>query len=339
MGKKYLKAQGRVLWNPKGYAFLSGQGPSEDIFIPPEGLNSAMNGDLVEVRVYRDRKGLRGMVTAVLERSGTTVTGIYTRLKKRGVIEPFRPFPYSVVVPHGYESTATSGDTVSATVIPPKTVKRISSVSARVDRTINIPDAVGDDLRSVATRYGIPWNFPDEVEEEAEKVSDIDMRTELSRRVDLRERMLFTIDGVSAKDFDDAVGIERLDDGAFLLTVAIADVSHLVMRGSSLDREAWNRGFSVYFPETAVPMLPEVLSAGVMSLNPGEDRLAVVAEMRLGPRAGILGFRCYEAVIRSRARLTYEEIGPFLEGTALSPANDPEIDWRLKALHTMASHL
>ncbi|HDP23911.1 MAG TPA: VacB/RNase II family 3'-5' exoribonuclease [Deltaproteobacteria bacterium] len=339
MGKKEQRAKGKILWNPKGYAFLSPQDSHEDIFIPAQGLNSAMDGDVVEVRVYHDRKGLRGSVTAVLSRAKTTVTGRYTRMKKGGLIQPLSPFPYTVKVPPGFEATARSGDIVTASIIPPKSAAGINSVAARVDSLLNIPEDVGDDLRYVATKHGIPWSFPDEVEIEAERVSHVDVERELSQRVDLRERVLFTIDGSTAQDFDDAVGLEKNSDGTFLLTVAIADVSHLVRRNSSLDREAFSRGFSVYFPETAIPMLPHVLSNGAMSLKPGEDRLAVVAEIHLGPRGRITGSRCYEAVIRSRARLTYEEINPFLEGTGQTPVDDQDIMWRLTALHSLTSHL
>lgn len=114
----------------------------------------------------------------------------------------------------------------------------------------------------------------------------MDMACELGRRKDLRERVLFTIDGVNAKDFDDAVGIEKLQDGTFLLTVAIADVAHAVRPGTALDREARERSFSVYFPEIAIPMLPEALSNGAMSLKPGLDRLAMAVEIVIGPRGG-----------------------------------------------------
>jgi ribonuclease R len=143
---------------------------------------------------------------------------------------------------------------------------------------------------------------------------------------------MFTIDGSDARDFDDAVGFETIDRGNVLVTVAIADVSHVVRPGVRWTREARRRGFSVYFPETCIPMLPEVLSSGAMSLMPGADRLAVCLETVLGPGGDVLDSRAFEAVVRSSARLTYEAVGPFLEGGGDAHAFGQGIASRLKGL-------
>ncbi|HNY67005.1 MAG TPA: VacB/RNase II family 3'-5' exoribonuclease [Deltaproteobacteria bacterium] len=334
-----MKIQGRVHWNAKGFAFVVPEEGRDDVFVPPEGLMGAMNGDLVEVWAHREKRGLRGEVLSVIKRNPTTVSGTYREKKKRGIIIPFDPFPYTVVVPHECRGTVRDGDLVTAVVTPPKDVSRTRSVTARIERLLDIPENTADDLRYVAIKYGLPWLFPEEVEREALKVSRIRMEEELPRRRDLRDRVLFTIDGVTAKDFDDAVGIEKLGDGSFLLTVAIADVAHLVKKGTLLDREAFNRGFSVYFPEEAIPMLPEVLSNGVLSLKPEEDRLVIAVEIRLGPRGKVLEVDCFDAVIHSRARLTYEELNPFLKKGASPDTLDPEVARRVVELHRMAGHL
>jgi ribonuclease R len=334
-----MKIQGKVHWNAKGFAFVVPEAGRDDVFVPPEGLMGAMNGDLVEVWAHREKRGLRGEVLAVLKRSPTTVSGTYREKKKQGIIIPFDPFPYTIVVPRECRGVVRDGDLVTAMVNPPRAVERTRSVTARIERLLDIPENTGDDLRYVAIKYGLPWLFPDEVEREALKVSRVRMEDELERRRDLRGRILFTIDGVTAKDFDDAVGIERLDHGNFLLTVAIADVSHLVKKGTPLDREAYNRSFSVYFPEEAIPMLPEVLSNGVMSLKEGEDRLVIAVEIRLGPRGKILGVDCFDAVIHSRARLTYEGLNPFIKTGEKPPALDPEVAERVLLIHRMAGHL
>jgi ribonuclease R len=334
-----MKVRGKLIWNPKGYGFVESKGLSEDVFIPPEGLNSALDGDLVEVDVYRDRKGLRGRVSSVLDRTRLSISGRYIKLRKFGVLEPAKPFPYAIHIPLGAEGDARNGDMVVATIIPPKAAGRVSALTAKVERSLDIPSDVGEDLQLVAAKFGLSWRFPEEVEREAHKASRIDMAGELSRRRDLRDRVLFTIDGINAKDFDDAVGIETLEDGTHLLTVAIADVAQVVKDGTLLDREARSRSFSVYFPEIAIPMLPEVLSNGVMSLKPREDRLAVVVEIRIGPKGKVISYDCFEAVIRSRARLTYEEVGPFLEGISSGSGFDEEVSSRLLLLHRLTEHL
>ncbi|HQP32138.1 MAG TPA: VacB/RNase II family 3'-5' exoribonuclease, partial [Deltaproteobacteria bacterium] len=315
----------------------SDEGP--DVFVPAGDLLSAMDGDIIEVEAFKDRKGLRGRVVSVLTRGTTTISGRYHRAKKWGTLEPNRPFPYTIIIPHGAEAGAQSGDLVMARIEPPKHEKRIDAVSAQVVHTLNIPDDVGDDLRFVATKHGLPWLFPEEVQAEAERAAAFDLAVELKRRRDLRDRLLFTIDSATARDFDDAVGIETLPDGGCRLTVAIADVAHMVKAGTPLDQEAFNRAFSVYFPEACIPMLPEVLSNGVCSLNPQADRLAMVAEMRLGPRGKLLDYDCYEAVIRSGARLTYEAVSPWLTGQAGPPAANAPVLKALKALHRMMGYL
>jgi ribonuclease R len=334
-----MKIKGRLFWNPKGYAFVEPKGSGEGIFIPPEGLNSALDGDSVEVDARPDRKGMRGRVVSILERSSLVVNGRYIRSRKFGILEPAKPFPYTIIVPLGAQGGAQSGDMVVATIIPPKVAKKVSALTARVERSLDIPEDVGEDLRFVSARYGLSWRFLQDVEDEAQRVSRIDFAAELSRRRDLRERVLFTIDGINAKDFDDAVGIEQLPDNTYLLTVAIADVAHVVKSRSLLDHEARSRSFSVYFPEIAIPMLPEVLSNDAMSLKPGEDRLAVAAEIHLGPRGKVISYECFEAVIRSRARLTYEEVGPFLEGISPAKGFAEEIASRLLMLHRLAGFL
>lgn len=334
-----MKIQGTVHWNPKGFAFVVPDKGRDDVFIPPEGLMGAMDGDLVEVWAYREKKGLRGEVLSILRRNPTTVSGTYRSRKKWGVITPFKPFPYTIVVPHERKGSIRDGDVVTAVVESPQGVRKTRSVTARIERLLDIPEDTGDDLRFIAVKYGLPWRFSEEAEQEALKVSKVSIPAELARRRDLRERILFTIDGATAKDFDDAVGIEQLPDGTFLMTAAIADVAHVVKRDTLLDEEARNRGFSVYFPEAAIPMLPEVLSNGIMSLKPGEERLAMAVEIHLGPRGRLLGFDCFEAVIRSRARLVYEELNPFIERGCPPDYLDTDVASRVMELHRMAGHL
>lgn len=333
-----MKVTGRVSWNPRGYAFVEPD-CGDDVFVPADSLFGAIDGDIVDVWAYRDRKGLRGEVMGILERTRATVTGKYREMKKFGVIEPYDPFPYTILVALGSQGDARNGDVVLASIDLPKRMRKTKTVYASVQRLLDIPEEIGDDLRYVAIKYGINWRFSDEVEKQARQVSAVDVSGQLGQRRDLRDRVLFTIDGVTAKDFDDAVGIERCEDGTYLATVAIADVSHVVRPGSALDSEAFVRSFSVYFPGAVIPMLPEVLSNGIMSLQPHADRLAVVAEIHLGKRGRIMDYDCFEAVIRSRARLTYEAVNPFLAGESGPPVSDEDVNTRLVWLNSMARNL
>ena len=334
-----MRVRGNLSWNPKGFAFVISPGEKPDIFIPPGDLNGALDGDLVEVEAYPDSKGFRGWVISIVERNHQFISGRYRRMKKWGVIDPYAPFPYTVIIPRGAEGLAKSGDRVVARLEPPLRSKKIKTIPARIAYVIKIPKTIGDDLKFVAAKHGLSWMFPREVESQANKVAELDMELERQQRRDLTDRVLFTIDGIRAKDFDDALGIDALPDGTYRLTVAIADVASLVKEGSILDKQACLRGFSVYFPEVAIPMLPEVLSNGVLSLQPDEDRLAVVVEMHLGPRGKLVGYDCYDAVIRSRARLTYEALGAFIEGSATAPTDNEEINIRVLMLHKMARYL
>lgn len=332
-----MKKTGRLSWNAKGYAFVACQ-DGLDVFVPPGKMGTALDGDLVEVSAERDAKGLRGRVLSVLERAPLTVSGRYRRQKRWGVLEPHRPLPYPVIIPHGSQGNARSGDLVMATVDPPKKNKRITTLNARVEYTQNLPEDIGEDLRMIAVEHGLPWLFPPEVEHEAGRVSRIDLPAHLKRRHDLRERVLFTIDGADARDFDDAVGLERLDDGTLLLTVAIADVAEFVRPAGPLDQEAYRRCFSVYFPELCIPMLPETLANGSCSLRPRRDRLAMVVEIRLGPRGRYIGASCCEAVIRSNARLTYDQVNGFFRGESLG-VDDPRVGEQLTRLHRVTRGL
>jgi len=311
----------------------------QDVFIPPGELNGAMDGDMVEVSFTAHTKGPRGRVTSIRERSEITVCGSYRRLKRWGILDPIKPFPYPIVIPHGCQGDAQDGDMVLARISRPDLPRKTSAVSATVQHRIDLPADISADIRMVVLRHGLSWAFSPQALTEAHSAAAIDMQAELRRRRDLRDRVVFTIDGPDARDFDDAVGIEPLEDGTLLMTVAIADVAHLVHPGGALDREAFQRSFSVYFPETSIPMLPAVLSAGALSLKPLEERLALVVEMRLGPRGRLLEVDCCEAVIRSRARLTYPEADAYLGGQAAPQKIEAAVGERLQVLNRIARQL
>jgi len=337
---RYIRAQGEIRWNPKGFAFIINSNLENDIFISERDLSGAVDGDIVEARATRDKKGIKGKVTSIVQRRVTTISGYYKKSKGKGLIMPFKPFPYKIVVPDGSENGAKDGDSV---IVEISTARhkgyKDQSFTGRVIELLCIPDNVDDQVRYVAMKYGLPWLFSKDIEKKAKKVSKIDYASELKRRHDIRNRVLFTIDGRDAKDFDDAVGIERLPDSTYLLTVAISDVSNIVQEGDLLDKEALKRSFSVYFPGLTIHMLPKALSTQALSLNPGEDRLAMVVEARLGKRGKLIDYTCYEGIVHSRARLCYEDVGPFLEGKAALPVDDPDVLNALNLLDGITRHL
>lgn len=341
MGKRSEKtAVGRLTWYSSGYAFVDVEGLDEGIYVTGKDLGGAMNGDTVKVHYWPSRKGFRGRVVDVLESGPCTVIGRYVRRKGFGIVTPYTDMPYTIIVPKGWEGGAEDGATVSVEVKRPGRGCRVDAVTARVRSPVFFPHSVGDDLRYVSARYALSWSFPPDAQREASEAAErIDMEAEAARRVDLRERILFTIDGVDARDFDDAIGIEEMEGGKVLLTVAIADVSHVVPPGGPLDKEARRRGFSVYFPEACIPMLPEVLSSDAMSLKPQQDRLAVCVEIVFDRGGNLVTSTVFEALIRSRARLTYEEVGPFLEGTAPGRPFEEDVAGRLLGLHWLAQRL
>ncbi len=276
----------------------------------------------------------------MLERSKTVVTGRYRRRKGFGIVEPLQDMPYTLLVPPGCEDGAVDGSLVGVEVARPPREGHVDTLTVRVRKSLEYPDGIGHDLRYVSSKYGLAWRFPDEAEREALDAAGIDMEREADVRADLRDRILFTIDGIDARDFDDALGLEELGGDRVLLTVAIADVSRVVPEGGAVDREARRRGFSVYFPEACLHMLPEVLSTDVMSLRPGLDRLAVCVEIVCDGGGAVVSSRIFEAVIRSRARLTYEAVGPFLDGGAQGGDGfGQEISSRLVSLHRLCTRL
>ncbi len=182
----------------------------------------------------------------------------------------------------------------------------------RIVEVVGNVDDPGVDLRVVVAKHGLPDGFPPEVLAEAESIPDEVSPDALSEREDFRERPIVTIDGETARDFDDAVEVEILENGNFLLGVHIADVSHYVREGSTLDQEAFHRGTSVYFPERAIPMLPERLSNGICSLNPGVDRLVQSVFVEVSPAGKVIQSRFADGVMRSRARMTYTKVRQIL---------------------------
>ncbi len=296
-----------------GYGFVTpADGAAQDVFVPARHIRPAMNGDLVVVRLERSLRTGRpeGRVIRVERRAHRTLVGRYQTDHGIGYVSPADPhLPDDILIPPGAAGDARPGQMV---------LIEIESHPGRTRGAVGrITEVIGDaadpevEIRIAAIQFGLPYEFSPQALAEAGQVPLQVEAAEQAGREDLRRLNFVTIDGETAKDFDDAVAIERHGRG-YRLWVAIADVAHYVPVGSVIDREALERGTSVYFPGACLPMLPEALSNGICSLNPQIDRLVMVAELDFDLAGQRVGMRFYPAVMHSRARLTYTQVAAVL---------------------------
>lgn len=330
--------EGVIFPHPDGYGFVRIDG-KEDLFVPARFVKDALPGDRVEVERVTGRFGRReGRVVRIVERSPMRIVGRYESGRKGwGRVLPddprIRPL---VLVRPGENGGARDGELVS---VVPVEGGRPGEIHGRVVRVIGPSTAPDVEIISIVERYGIPDRFSDGALLEASRAPGAVRDEDLTGRKDLRDLPFVTIDGETARDFDDAVAILPCGDG-YRLLVAIADVSHYVPEGSAIDRDAYERGTSVYFPDRCIPMLPEELSNGICSLNPHVDRLVMVADMEFD-RSGAMGHsHFYPAVIRSLRRLTYSQVARLLEERDPSTAADlAPLSTQLELMGELASLL
>ena len=321
MGKKNRKKAtsekrtGTLDKNRAGFGFVR-QEEGEDIFVARSNMNGAMNGDLVQVDLlpeYLWEKNKEGIIDKILERSSEEVVGTFQRNKKFGFVIPEdRKNPDEVFVRRSDFKNARSGDkvVVKITKYPEKNV----SAEGRITEVISQKGEPGGEIKALIRAGGLKETFPSRVNAEAKARAKAPVSREaLLQRRDLRGDKIFTIDGPSAKDLDDGGSLKKLKNGNFQLGVHIADVSHYVPAGSRLDEEALKRGNSVYLLSRVVPMLPKILSNGVCSLNPGEDRLTLTCSMEIDSGGNVVSHEIFESIIRSRHRLVYDDVSDILE--------------------------
>jgi ribonuclease R len=304
---------GRIQIHPDGFGFVIPDDPElPDLFAKPRWLKAAMNGDRVVARVERRGPRPEGRVIRILDRANSNVIGRVKVGRKRAVVAPLdERLLHDVYVAHDELMGASNGQVVQVEITTFPTAE--TGPEGRVMRVLGHPDEPDVEALAIALKHGVRVEFAEDVLAEAARGPDKVRPSDARGREDLRHLPFVTIDGETARDFDDAVCIETLDAGKTRLWVAVADVSHYVKEGSALDLEAYERGASTYFPDRVFPMLPERLSNGICSLNPDEDRLAVVAEMGFSRGGRRLDARFYPAVIRSRHRLTYTLVARILD--------------------------
>jgi len=303
---KMKTTRGRISIHRDGYGFVAPDEGGEDIFIPSKFLKGAMHGDLVEASSSPSRMGgnkLDGRVLAVLERATSRIVGRYEETRRGAIVIPEDQRQNIVVaIPAKGRGTAQDGHQVVAELTSYPIGGR--PAEGRIVEVLGWPDDPEVEVQSVIRRFDLPHIFPPDTLTEADGIADTVTKSDLQGRMDLRSMPTVTIDGETARDFDDAVSLRREGEN-FRLWVSIADVSHYVKKDSPLDREAYLRGTSVYFPDRCIPMLPERLSNGICSLNPHVDRLTMTAEMLFDLTGTMLESSFYSSVIQSAARLTY----------------------------------
>ncbi|OLC46717.1 MAG: ribonuclease R [Acidobacteria bacterium 13_1_40CM_65_14] len=316
---------GRLQTHPAGYGFVTPERPLEaggDIYISGPLLNEAMHGDRVVVRIERIKDGGRaeGRIIRILERANESIVGRYdrddssraeSRANGMGYVAPFdRRVLMDIFIPPGQEGGASPGDMVVVELTRWPTATR--GAIGHVTEVLGDIDAPGVDTEIIIRKYGIPDAHSDEAVTEAVRLGGAVSERDIRGRTDFRDVTTVTIDGEHARDFDDAITIEKLPNGHFWLGVHIADVSHYVQEGSALDREAYERGTSVYFPERAVHMFPSELATGLCSLNPHVDRLVQSCLMEIDRHGQVVRHEFHDGVINSDERMTYTAVNGIL---------------------------
>jgi ribonuclease R len=303
---------GRVIGHADGFGFIKPDDGSSDLFLSPREMRSLMHNDRAVVRIAGiDRKGRReGAVVEVLERNTNQIVG--RLLKEKGltfVVPDNKKIAQDILIPNDEVGKAKKGQIVVAEIIQHPSNHR--QAIGRVVEVLGKHMAPGMEIEMALRSHDLPFQWPEEVIQETKPLTKDVPESAKQDRVDIRNLPLVTIDGEDARDFDDAVYATKTAKGWKLL-VAIADVSHYVQVNTELDKEAKNRSTSVYFPEQVIPMLPEVLSNGLCSLNPDVDRLCMVCELHINEQGNVIRSRFYNAVMRSHARLTYTNVAKIL---------------------------
>mgnify|MGYP001011966607 FL=1 len=298
----------------KGFAFARPDSGGEDIFIHADHLNGAFINDRVRLsHVRQSPKGPSAEVDSVSEKSSRVITGTLHRENGSYEMTPDDAIRYPIRVVKRLPNGVKTGDKIQAKISREKKTDRLQAEIVKVYGKSNSAKICAD---AILDQYGIRTKFRPDALEEAQLVSSAALSEEDRRgRLDLRKLAICTIDGAGAKDLDDAISVSRTRKG-YRLGVHIADVSHYVREGGSLDQEAFERGTSVYFADRVVPMLPEALSNGVCSLNAGEDKLTFSALIKLDHEGEILSYKFRKSVIRSRVRGVYSEVNQIFSGKA-----------------------
>ncbi|MDA0823217.1 MAG: ribonuclease R [Proteobacteria bacterium] len=332
IAKRMELISGRVIGHPDGFAFVRPDEAGADIFLSHQEARVALHGDRVLVRIggFDKRERPYGTVVEVLERVNIEIVGRYFRERGVGFVTPDNGrINQDILIPKAGKKVKT-GQFVVARITQQPGIRR--QPIGEIVEILGEHMAPGMEIDVAIRTYDLPVVWSEDVLRETEDIPLTVDGTNLEGRRDLRDKPLVTIDGSDARDFDDAVFCKKIGTD-FILYVAIADVAHYVREGTALNEEAINRGTSVYFPNNVIAMLPEALSNGICSLNPNVDRLAMVCELRFGENGVMSKYQFYNAVIKSHARLTYDEVAASL-ALPTKPKKD-SIEFHLRTLHEL----
>jgi len=307
---------GKLQGHHRGYGFVISDRPEvPDVFIPANFMNGAMNNDRVIARintVNSETRKSEGEVIRILSRANTEVVGVYEDSRNFGFVVPDDPrINADIFISKNETNGAKEGDKVVCEITKWPEARR--NPEGRITEIIGHKNDVGTDILSVMKKYKLNPDFPEEVDMQVGNIADEVLEEEKKHRVDLRSIQMVTIDGADAKDLDDAVSIEQLSNGNYKLGVHIADVTHYVREGTPLDKEALERGTSVYLVDRVIPMLPRKLSNGICSLNPKVDRLTLSVFMEIDHRGRVVNHEIVEGLININERMVYEDVSDILE--------------------------
>lgn len=320
---------GKLQGHQKGYGFVIPENGESDVFIPIANMYGAMHGDKVIAKVLREENGGKrreGEIERILQRANKNIIGTYEDSRNFGfVVADDKRIHQDIFIPKNFRSGAKTGQVVMVEIISWPDGRR--NPEGKVRLILGNKGDKGIDILTIIKKYGLPEEFPPKVEAFAENIADTIPSEEYSRREDLRGLKLVTIDGEDAKDLDDAVSLEKLENGNYKLGVHIADVSHYVREKNPLDREALKRATSVYLIDRVIPMLPKKLSNGICSLNPKVDRLALSCFMEIDKSGKVLDHRIVESIIKTKERMTYTDVTKILKD------KDEELIKRYDYLH------
>ncbi len=335
--KKYASPEklgytvGRLSVNPRGFGFVIKE--DGDIFIPPNSLGDALDGDTVMISLTQKKSNSgnpEGKVIRVINRGKDEIVGTFQNSRNFGFVVPDNEkFGYDVFIKKTKTMNARNGHKVVAKIT--KWPQNGKKPEGEIVEILGFPKQNGVDILSVMRAHGLSEQFPQKVIEQTDKINETISEADIACRTDFRNDTIITIDGIDSRDFDDAVCVTK-EDNIYTLGVHIADVTHYVTENSPLDKEALRRGTSVYFPGSVVPMLPKKLSNGICSLNPGEDRLTLSVIMKIDENGDIKEHTITEGIISSKERMTYDDVTAILEG-------DNALKEKYSHIYTMLCHM
>lgn len=318
--------EGEFIGHDKGFGFISSKDFEYDFFVSKDFKKNALNGDKVKFKIVKEKTSDRraeAVITEIIERKNISVVGTFVKNRNFGfVIADDKKFDKDIFISKKNWLTASDGDKVVCSILSYGNYDK--KPEGKIIEVLGNFYEDGNDVLSVIKKYDLPYIFPKKVLNEVKTVSETISENDLHNRVDLRDKLIITIDGEDAKDLDDAISLSKIED-KYILGIHIADVSHYVYKDTNIDKEAYLRGTSVYLADRVIPMLPKELSNGICSLHPGVDRLTMSVFITINKKGDILDYDFKQSVINSKHRLTYNEVTDIL-------TKDKKCDKKLKSL-------